>query len=85
MMEMNVDQIKIDRKFIQSIISNPSKTIIPELMSIAKKAGAYVTAEGVEETVQVDYLTNLGCDILQGYGISKPLVYDDFVLFMQRD
>ena len=85
MMEMNVDQIKIDRKFIQSIISNPSKTIIPELMSIAKKAGAHVTAEGVEETVQVDYLTNLGCDILQGYGISKPLVYDDFVLFMQRD
>lgn len=84
MMEMSVDQIKIDRKFIQSIISNPNKTIIPELMSIAKKAGAHVTAEGVEEVVQVNYLTNIGCDILQGYGISRPLKFDDFVLFMKK-
>jgi EAL domain-containing protein (putative c-di-GMP-specific phosphodiesterase class I) len=42
-----------------------------------------VVAEGVETQVQYDYLANLGCQLLQGYLISRPLSGDNFLALEQ--
>ncbi|EQE88817.1 EAL domain-containing protein [Clostridioides difficile] len=40
-----------------------------------------VTAEGIEELEQVEFLKNVGCDYIQGYVFSKPLLISDFENF----
>ena len=44
--------------------------------------GAKVVAEGVEDLESARLLIDMGCDILQGYFISKPLFADDFLAFL---
>ena len=45
---------------------------------LAKELGISVTAEGVETKNQVDFLTGINCDNIQGFYYSKPLCLNDF-------
>lgn len=72
--ELNIDVVKIDKKFIDRIIDDPKESlIIPEIISMAHKIGLSVVAEGVETESQKEYLKDAGCDIIQGYLIGAPL------------
>jgi diguanylate cyclase (GGDEF)-like protein/PAS domain S-box-containing protein len=77
-----VDCIKIDDSLTRAIADNPkSRQMIIAIIQLAKNLGISVIAEGVETQEQSDFLTENGCDILQGYYISKPLSQDDLMQF----
>ncbi|MDD3923706.1 MAG: EAL domain-containing protein [Erysipelotrichaceae bacterium] len=72
--ELNIDAVKIDKYFIDKLISlDNDKDITSDIISIAHKLGHYTIAEGVEHEEQRQYLINNGCDKIQGYLIGKPL------------
>ena len=83
--ELNIDAIKIDRFFIDKISHTAEKDlIISDIISMAHKIGLSVVAEGVEDQRQKAYLQKYGCDIIQGYLLSKPLAEEDAISFLRR-
>lgn len=72
--ELNVSSLKIDKYFIDRLVSlKDEEAITGDIVSMAHKLGHCVIAEGVEHEKQKQYLKNCGCDMIQGYLISKPL------------
>ena len=82
--ELNIDYVKIDKCFIDKITENNDESLITaDIISMSHKVGLSVVAEGVEKEGQIKYLAKNGCDILQGYYISRPLAENkaiDFIL-----
>lgn len=69
-----LDMIKIDRSFVSNItIDQNDDTIVQAIIKMAHNLGMTALAEGVETTEQEDALRTHGCDMVQGYLISKPL------------
>ncbi|MDD4643063.1 MAG: EAL domain-containing protein, partial [Erysipelotrichaceae bacterium] len=76
--ELNIDYLKIDRRFIENLtISDPKNLITSDIISIAHKLGHIALAEGVETKEQKDYLYQIGCDMIQGFLISKAIDIND--------
>ncbi|MBE5833815.1 MAG: EAL domain-containing protein [Butyrivibrio sp.] len=71
--------IKIDRKFITNIDSDPTKQEVVEQMCFDMRArNIKVLAEGVETEAEYNYLKQQPIDYLQGYYIGKPKLYTEF-------
>ena len=68
------DTLKVDKSFIDSILNDESTRIITQaVIEMAGKLGYETVAEGVETEEQMELLKSLGCDIIQGYYLSKPV------------
>lgn len=78
------DYLKIDKSFIDDILSTNHKNLTPNIISMAKTLNLKTVAEGVETKEQVDKLMKEGCDELQGYYFSKPLSIDDFIKYIKQ-
>lgn len=77
--QLPIDVIKIDQSFIKNIQTDKSdKTIVNTIIAMAHSLGFKVVAEGVEDSYQCDYLTQMKCDSLQGYYFNKPLSAKSF-------
>ncbi len=75
--KMPVSELKIDKSFICDMEKNKDdELIVKSIIDLAHNLSLVVVAEGVENEAVSRYLTELGCDILQGYYISKPLPAD---------
>lgn len=69
-----VDKLKIDKSYVQRIGAEPAiGHIVSLIIGTAAALGMKITAEGVEEEVQSDAMTEMGCTYLQGYLYSRPL------------
>lgn len=83
--ELNVNCLKIDKYFIDSLLSiNPEKTITGDIISMAHRLDHCTVAEGVEHEMQWQYLLEHHCDMIQGYLISKPLDEDAAVELLKK-
>ena len=81
--DLPISELKIDKSFIDGIPDDESDmTICSATIDMAQKLGLEVVAEGVEEIAQLEWLKSSGCDILQGYLLSKPIPYEEFVDFL---
>ncbi len=68
-----VDKVKIDRSFVAGIRSHRSdRVLIQSVIKIAQSLHFEVVAEGVETPQQAEFLTELGCDYMQGYYFARP-------------
>ncbi|MBP5624348.1 MAG: GGDEF domain-containing protein [Lachnospiraceae bacterium] len=68
------DTLKLDKTFIDSAENDSStKIIIETMIGMSKKLGFETVAEGVETKEQLEILENMGCDIIQGYYLGKPV------------
>ena len=77
-----MDQLKIDKAFVEVISKDDASTVIVDtIISMAKHMGFSVIAEGVENKVELDFLHEHGCFHYQGYYFSKPLPAHEFSLF----
>jgi diguanylate cyclase (GGDEF)-like protein len=78
-----LDELKVDRAFI---IEVPTKkydcTIVQAIVAMAHGLDLSVVAEGVEEIEQLEFLKEIGCDVIQGFYFSKPLTADKFEQFV---
>jgi diguanylate cyclase (GGDEF)-like protein/PAS domain S-box-containing protein len=74
-----LDQIKIDRTFVNDILKDPiSGAVAQAIISFGKAMGLSVIAEGVETEAQRAFLATLGCHSFQGYLFSHPLPLGEF-------
>lgn len=81
---MPVDIIKIDGSFIQGMLnSQADRQIVISTISMVKKLGMKLVAEGIEELGQLNLLNQFDCDIAQGYFIAKPIHEKHLKLVLQ--
>ena len=74
-----LDQIKIDRAFVSHIVADDKEGIIARaIISLSHSLGCNVLAEGVETTLQRDFLDRYGCHDFQGYLFGKPVPIEVF-------
>ncbi|MDE5804008.1 MAG: bifunctional diguanylate cyclase/phosphodiesterase [Lachnospiraceae bacterium] len=69
-----IDTLKIDKSFVDRVITDESTKIITEsIVSMVSKLGYETVAEGVETQDQFDYMQQIGCNIIQGYLLGRPV------------
>lgn len=69
-----IDTLKIDKSFIDTIITDENTRVITEsIVFMVKKLGFETVAEGVESKEQYEYLREIGCNCIQGYLLGKPM------------
>ncbi|MCI5953538.1 MAG: EAL domain-containing protein [Lachnospiraceae bacterium] len=77
--KLPIDTLKIDKSFIDTVLTDSATRIITEsIINMVKALGIESIAEGVEEEQQYKYLHAIGCDVIQGYLFSKPLSPEEF-------
>lgn len=71
---LTADALKIDHSFIREMLCNPGDlAIIQGVIGLADAFQRNVVAEGVESIEQILMLLELGCEVMQGYGIAHPM------------
>ncbi|WP_134703601.1 EAL domain-containing protein [Ammoniphilus sp. YIM 78166] len=76
--EFPVDYLKIDRTFIQDIVTGSAQTsIVQSIIQVAHSLNLSIIAEGVETDQQLEFLKKNHCNEAQGYLLSKPLRSED--------
>lgn len=69
-----IDTLKIDKSFIDTVITDENTRIITEsIIYMVKKLGFETIAEGVETEEQFRYLNEISCDIIQGFYLGRPM------------
>ncbi len=74
-----VDEVKIDKSFVLGLASDLSDlAVVRAIVELGHSLGLVVVAEGVEQDATRDQLVEMGCDVAQGFLISRPLEADRF-------
>ena len=69
-----VDELKIDMSFVQQVVADESDAaIVASTINLGHSLGLRVVAEGVEDAATWTWLAEMGCDMAQGYDLSRPL------------
>ena len=72
------DELKIDRAFVQHLATDRAdQAIVQSTVNLAHSLGMHVVAEGVEDQATWNLLDILGCNIVQGYYLSRPVPAQD--------
>ena len=72
--DLAVDVLKLDMKFIQNFERSSRASIIMEsVVQMAHNLGIDTVVEGVETETQVEFLKEIGCNVVQGYYYAKPM------------
>ncbi len=80
---LDVDELKIDKSFVMDLASQAEDAmIVRSTVELGHNLGLRVVAEGVEDQAATDMLRGWGCDVLQGYLISRPLAEGDVLGFL---
>jgi EAL domain-containing protein (putative c-di-GMP-specific phosphodiesterase class I) len=75
--ELAVDKLKIDRSFIDRLDGGgKGSATVATIIALAKQHGLEVVAEGVENAGQLEELQGMGCELLQGFLLARPLEAD---------
>ncbi|MEL7564125.1 MAG: EAL domain-containing protein [Dehalobacterium sp.] len=82
--QLPISTLKIDKSFINDLSSQKVSSLIEVIIAMAQKMNLLIVAEGVETQEQLDLLKSFGCNIIQGYLLSKPLTEEDTVSFLNR-
>jgi diguanylate cyclase (GGDEF)-like protein len=84
--QMPIDELKIDRSFVSPMLKGESDLIIVRsTINLGHDLGLRVIAEGVEDEQTLARLARLGCDLAQGYHVSRPLPAAGFTEWLDED
>ncbi len=84
--EFPVDALKIDRSFINGVLTNNlDAAIATTVIELAHNLGLEVVAEGVEDEKQMDWLNDRACDAVQGFLICKPVTAEALVDWLNTE
>lgn len=79
------DELKIDQSFVKNILTDPKdRHIVDMVIQLAQGVGLKVVAEGVEDLDTLRMLTEMHCDIAQGYGIARPIDNEHFSAWLDH-
>ena len=75
--KLPIDTLKIDKSFIDTVLTDQASRVIMEaIIQMVTTLGFVTIAEGIEDEKQYHYLHAIGCDIIQGYYLGKPMPAD---------
>jgi diguanylate cyclase (GGDEF)-like protein len=75
--QLPIDEVKIDKSFVLGMSTSQGESFIARsIIELAHNLGLRVVAEGVEDELTRNLLTEMGCDKLQGFLVSRPLPDD---------
>lgn len=75
--QLPIDEVKIDKSFVLGMSTSQGEAFIARsIIELAHNLGLRVVAEGVEDEMTRNLLTEMGCDKLQGFLVSRPLPDD---------
>ena len=78
-------RIKIDRSFVTKVDEDrEQQKVISAVLSLAERLGLETLAEGVETQAELSMLGQLGCGHVQGYGIARPMPFEDTADWIAR-
>ncbi|MBI3432678.1 MAG: EAL domain-containing protein [Hydrogenophilales bacterium] len=81
-----LDVLKIDRYFVKDIQHSPvNEALTSSILALCQGLNLGTVAEGVENRAQLDVLRKLGCQIVQGYFISRPVPADQIAALLERN
>lgn len=76
--QLPVDEVKIDRAFISGLPARTADTtVVASIVGLAHQLGLQALAEGVETAEQLATVRRLGCDLVQGYLLGRPMPADE--------
>lgn len=83
---MEADELKLDRSLVSEITrSAKDALLVRSTIELAHSLGLKVVAEGVEHTDEVALLAAMGCDMVQGYCIARPMTYDKLLAHLEAE
>ena len=83
--ELPITTLKLDKSFVDDIVENTvSLTIVESVILIGKSTGLKIIVEGVETYEQLQMLSKLQCDSIQGYYFSKPISKEEILKLFQQ-
>lgn len=84
--KLPVSELKIDKSFVIEMVTNENdRAIVNATIQLGHNLGLQVVAEGVETGQTYEKLQSMGCDLAQGFHISKPLPAGEFVLWAKEN
>lgn len=82
--ELPISELKIDRYFVDEInFSSKEVPIVNTIIDMADAMGVSTVAEGIENDVQLRYLTERGCQVFQGFHLSRPVVKEAWMKLLR--
>jgi diguanylate cyclase len=77
------DELKIDRRFVSGMASDPlDEEIVRLVVALGRRMGLRVVAEGIETVQEELMLRRLGCDLVQGFGVGRPMGAPDLARWL---
>jgi diguanylate cyclase (GGDEF)-like protein len=82
--ELPIDEVKIDKSFVQNAAQDHrDRALVRSTVQLGHALDLQVVAEGVEDEQTYTFLAQTGCDVVQGYHISRPLRAEEFTAWLQ--
>ncbi len=83
--DLPVGTVKIDRSFVRDMtIKAGDEAIVRGIIDLAHNLGLVTVAEGVDSAAASQRLMDLGCDIIQGYLIARPMPLAEAIVWLDR-
>ena len=83
--EMDIDILKLDMSIVQKDNPRAEKSVLECSMKLAKMLKFKIVAEGVETNEQVERISSLGGEYIQGFFYSKPIPKDEFERYLMKE
>lgn len=78
-------EVKIDRSFVSNLDNNPkNRAIVNSTLTLAHELKLSTVAEGVETEAEWNELELMGCDLIQGYIVSRPMAGEQFTAWARQ-
>lgn len=78
LINLNADAVKLDRSLVRDITTDrASRLVVEATVALSRNLGLATLAEGAEDEAQMTLLEELGCQYVQGFGIARPMSFDD--------
>lgn len=83
--KLPVSELKIDKSFVLDLANNAEDAVIVRsIIELGHSLGMSIVAEGLENPESFAQLQALGCDMAQGYWISRPMPAEDFAGWLEQ-
>lgn len=83
--KLPVNELKIDQSFVREMATDATDAaIVASTVALGHALGLRVVAEGIEDQATWDLLVGMGCDVIQGYYLSRPLPPDDLACWLRE-
>ena len=82
--DLPIDEVKIDKSFVQRMaVDRRDRAVVSSAVQLGHALDLEVVAEGVEDLETYAHLTREGCNLVQGYYVSRPLAADAFATWLR--